>query len=73
MADRPPEWGDLGTVSRGAESEVELTFAVALGIGRWHGVPLVRESPGVERREVDRGRGVRRSSLFRNGRGERGG
>jgi len=49
--------------SREAESEVELAFAFALGVGKWCTIPLVRESPGVERRELDRGRGVREEEL----------
>ena len=55
--------GDLATASREAESEVELAFAVAVGVGRRRAVPLVGESPGVERREPDCGRGVREEEL----------
>ena len=47
--DLPPLWGDLGTVSRGAESKVELV----LGMKRRRVVPFLGESPGVERREGD--------------------
>src|SRR5260221_12854269 len=38
IVDRPPEWGDLGMVSRGVESKVKLAFTVTLDMGRWaHG------------------------------------
>ena len=49
--------GNLATDSR----EAELAFMFALGVGG--AVPLVRESPGVERREPDCGRGVREEEL----------
>ena len=52
--------GRFGDDSR----EAELAFTFALGV--WGGggaVPLVRESPGVERREPDCGRGVREEEL----------
>ena len=55
--------GDLATASREAESEVEPAFAFAVGVGRRRAVPLVGESPGVERREPDCGRGVREEEL----------
>jgi len=55
--------GDLATASREAESEVELAFAFAVGVGSRRAVPFVGESPGVERREPDCGRGVREEEL----------
>ena len=56
--------GDLAaTASRGAESEVELVLAFALGVGRRRAVPLVGESPGVERRGLDWGREARDEAL----------
>jgi hypothetical protein len=45
------------------ESEVELVLAVALGVGRRRAVPLVGESPGVERRGLDWGREAREEAL----------
>jgi len=51
--------GGLATASREAESEIEYAFAFALGVGKWRAIPLVGESSGVERRELDGGRGVR--------------
>ena len=43
-------WGDLATGSREAESEVELAFVFAFGLGRRCAVPLVGRSLRVERR-----------------------
>ena len=40
--------GDLATASRKAGSGVELAFALASGVGRWRGVPLVGKSTRVE-------------------------
>jgi hypothetical protein len=48
----------LAAASREAESEVELAFALELGVERWHAVPLVGEPPGVERHGLDWGREV---------------
>ena len=51
------------TASREAESEVGLVLVFTLGVaqcvGRQHAILLVAESPGVEWRELDCGRGVR--------------
>ena len=59
--------GDLATASReAAESEFELAFVVALGVGRRRVATLVGESPGVERRELDCGRGVREELVVRS-------
>jgi len=51
--------GDLAVDSRAAE----LGFAFAVCVGRRRAVPLVGESPGVERRKLDYGRRVREEEL----------
>jgi len=52
-------WGDLAAGSR----EAEPAFAFALGVARRRAVPLVGDSLGVGRRELDCGRGVREEEL----------
>jgi len=51
--------GDLAADSR----EAGLAFVFALGVGRRRAVPLVEESLGVERRELDCEQGVREEEL----------
>jgi hypothetical protein len=55
--------GDFLTASREAESKVGLVLVFPLGLahcaGRPRAVPLVRESPGFERGELNCGRGAR--------------
>jgi hypothetical protein len=53
-----------------AASEIELAFTFGPGVGRRRAVvPLVGESPGVERREPEGGRGVREIVVVVVGRG----
>ena len=57
--------GDLAAALREAEVQLAFAFAFALGVGRPPVVPPVEESPGVERRELDCGRGAREELVAR--------